>query len=643
MRKLSFLLKVIVFLSISFLICFIGLYIFAYISPPIELKSANQFSIYDDNDELVFQGSGSQDWVSIDSISPYIIDAVISTEDKNFYEHKGFDYLRIIKTLFTNFKEKRITAGASTISQQYIKNMFLTFDKTWERKLDEAFLTVKLEVHYTKDQIMEGYLNTIDYGNGNYGIENASRYYFNKHADELTLEEAIILAGIPKSPNNYNPIADRDKSISRARAVATSMIKNNRLDDKTADNLVFDDIEIYGKRDKNNLQTLMYYQNAVIDELKSLTDIPMSLLASGGIRIFSNLNIEAQTEMEKAIINNMSTSLLEVASVIIDPKTGGIIALSGGYDYAKSQYNRATSSERQVGSSMKPLLYYTALENNLVSSSRFMSAPTTFNFSNNETYSPANYGNIYGNKEITMAAAIAYSDNIYAVKTHLFLGEENLVNISKRMGIRKNLLPIPSLPLGTIELNMMDFANAYTTLASGGYKRDLFFIRRVEDLNGRILYEKKEKTDLVLNPNQTYILNELLTSTYNSSFIDYNNPTSLSLASKVSRKYASKTGSTGADFWMVGYNPDILMIVWNGLDDGSEINVNDNTISKKIWVETVEEILKDKESDWYEKPRNVVGVIGNAITGEFTKSNKNSYVFYYVKGFVPDGMAVSFQ
>jgi len=204
------------------------------------------------------------------------------------------------------------------------------------------------------------------------------------------------------------------------------------------------------------------------------------------------------------------------------------------------------------------------------------------------------------------------------------------------MGINKELQPIPSLALGTIELNMLDFANAYTTLASGGYKKDLFFIRRIEDMRGKTLYEHKEKTDLVLNPNQVYILNELLTSTYNSSFVDYYSPTSLSLASQFSRKYSSKTGSTGTDYWMIGYNPDILMLIWNGNDDNSPVEPGKSIIGKKIWTESIEAILKDKEPNWYPQPQNVVGVIQNAITGEVVKNNKNSYVFYYVKGTVPE-------
>ena len=609
----------------------VGLYLYAYFSPRLDIKNTNQIYIYDDKETLVYQGSGNNEWVSLDNISPYFIDAVISTEDKNFYKHHGFDIPRIIKAMYLNIKSGSIVQGASTISQQYIKNMYLDFDKTWQRKIEEAFLTLRLEVQYEKTEILEGYLNTINFGQGNYGVENASHFYFNKDAKDLTLEESIILAGIPKAPNKYNPVSDYDASLERAKVISKLMLNNNCIDQSTYDNLFKDDLEIYGKRNDNDLNMLMYYQDAVYDELENLDEIPDSLIESGGIRIYTSLNMNAQKLMEENILNEMKNEdKMQVASIIVNPKTGGVMALTGGLDYAKSQYNRALKSKRQVGSSIKPILYYAALENGMVSSSTFLSEPTTFMFSTNQEYSPSNYNNKYGNKNITMAAAIAYSDNIYAVKTHLFLGEDTLVNTAHRMGIKADLQAIPSLALGTCELSMIDFARAYTTLASGGYKRDLTFIERIEDIQGNVLYEKNNKADLVLNESYDYILNEMMTSTYNSAFMDYNTPTVMSVASKISSKYAIKTGSSGTDCWMVGYNPNVLMMVWNGNDDNSELVVSDGKISKNIWVNTVEKLDIDKT--WYEKPDNVVGVPLNAITGEETKTNKNTTVFYYVSG-----------
>ena len=624
--------KIGIFFCLSCLVLLIGVYVYAFFSPKLELKNMGKIFIYDHEENLIYQGSGSSEWISLNDISQDLKDAVVSVEDKNFYSHQGFDIPRIVKAFFSNIANNT-RVGASTISQQYIKNMFLTFDQTWSRKIEEAFLTVQLEVHYDKDAILEGYLNTINYGEGNYGIEDASKYYFNKSSKDLTLEEAIMLAGIPKNPSNYNPVSDYDACIERAWIVASSMLKNGYITEEEYNGLFQDKIEIYGERTQNNSQMIMYYQDAVLDELEEIDSVPNSLIESGGLKIYTTFDMEAQTKMEESILKYMGNQEeLQVASVMVNPSDSGVIALTGGLNYAKSQYNRATMSKRQVGSTMKPFLYYAALENGLVSSSTFKSEKTTFNFSNNQLYSPSNYNDIYANKDITMAAAVAFSDNIYAVKTHLFLGTDVLVDTAHRAGIQEEITGNPSLALGTSELNMMDFATGYTTLANGGDSQKLHFITRVEDLNGNVLYEFKQKHDYVFNSNDVFILNELLTSTTNSAFSDYTTPTALSLASKMSRKYALKTGTTNTDSWVAGYNPDVLMMVWVGNDEAKEIDSTASYYSKNIWLDTLEGYLQNVEPHWYETPQNVIGLIRDGITGEQTIDSKNSTVFYYVKG-----------
>ena len=631
MRKLRFLVKTGVFLFITFLIVMTGLYAYAYFSPKLELANIGQMYIYDKENTLVYQGSGTSEWVNLENISSHLVNAVISVEDKNFYKHQGFDYLRIAKAMMTNIKNQSIVQGASTISQQYIKNMYLDFDQTWKRKIEEAFLTLELEVHYDKDAILEGYLNTINFGAGNYGIMNASRYYFDKDASELTLEEAIMLAGIPKNPSRFNPVNHYDACIERAKVVALTMLNNEVIDEETYNHLYENPIPIYGKRETNNLQMLMYYQDAVLKELEKLPGIPTSLLDSGSLKIYTTLDMGAQTKLEESILNQVTDENLQIASVLVDPESGAVRALTGGMNYAESQFNRALQSKRQVGSTMKPFLYYAALENGMTSSSKFMSEYTNFVFSNNKVYSPANYNNIYANKEITMAAALAYSDNIYAVKTHLFLGEDTLVNTAKKMGITGELVANPSLALGTSELNMLDYVHGYTTLANGGYTTDNYFIEKVEDLNGNVLYEHKNKKKMVLNSNYVYILNEMLTNTSNSKFQSYISPTALSIANKMSKKYALKTGTTKTDYWTVGYNPDGLLMIWLGYDDAREIGNETSRWAKNIWVETMEEYLKNTEAHWYDTPENIVGILQDPVTGEPVKDG-NAAVFYYVKG-----------
>ena len=636
MKKLHFLYKFTIFNAISVIIVLTTLYIYAYYSPKIVLNSANAIYLYDQNEELILESNNNNSWVSSNNISDYIKEATISIEDKNFYTHHGFDYLRIIKAMYLNIKNKSIVQGASTISQQYVKNLYLDFDKTWKRKIEEAFLTLKLEVYYSKEEILEGYLNTINYGQGNYGIENASQYYFNKKASELSLEEAIMLAGIPRSPENNNPISNYENCIKRAKIIAKSMLDNNYINEEEYNSLFKNDIQIYGKRETNNSQTLMYFHDAVLEELNEINSIPKSLIKSGGIKIYTTYNSEVQKTMDASILENVSQEDdTQIASIVINPSTGGVLALAGGVNYAKSQYNRVTQAKRQVGSTIKPFLYYTALENNMTESSTFLSEKTNFVFASGQTYSPKNHSNTYGNKEISMAAALAYSDNIYAVKTHLFLGEEELVNTLKLVGLKAKLESNPSLALGADEINMLDYATAYNTLANYGNKTDIYFIERIEDTKGNLLYKHTNEEEQVLDKDYVFIVNEMLTNTYNPSFIDYLNPTVIYLNSKISRKYALKSGTTENDYWIVGYNPDILMMVWAGKDMNDTVDSSYSKKIKNIWCDTVETYLKDKEANWYEMSENIVGVPLDAVTGKTSTSQDKTIIYYFKKGSEP--------
>ena len=632
MKKLKKFIKINIYLLIFLIIIYSGIYLVASITKKLDINTSNGYYLYDSESKLI-NGTSDQ-WIKLEDISNNVINATISIEDKNFFKHQGFDYLRIAKSLYVNIVNRKTLQGASTITQQYAKNLFLDFDKTLERKLKEAWLTIQLESQYDKNTILEGYLNTINYG-GVYGFENASFYYFNKSSKDLTIAEASILAGIPKSPTNYSPILNYRNSKKRQYLVLNAMMENGYITKSEMEEAYKEELTFYGYLENNNLKTLRYYQDAVMDELESL-NIPNSLLDTGGLKIYTTLNMNAQTILENSINNNFKNKEMELASVIINPNTGEVLALTGGKDYNKSQYNRATNSKRQVGSTLKPFLYYSALENGFTQSTTFTSEETTFVFSNDKTYSPSNYNNKYGNKDITMATAIAYSENIYAVKTHLFLGEETLVETLKRVGITANLEPIPSLALGSEEISLIEMTNAYSTLASGGYKTNSHFIKKIEDYNGNVLYEYKEKKEQVLNSSLVYILNEILTSTYNYNFIDYNYPTCYDLASKLTNKYSIKTGTTDTDHLIFGYNPDIVIGIWSGYDDNSETEASDGKEIKHMWAEIAENYLKDKKSNWYSLPSNVVGVIVDPISGKVAnESTKNPTMFYYIKGTEP--------
>lgn len=641
MRLYKKLIAIICWILFIGIILYSGIYLYARYTPKLAINSANKFVFYDIDDNA-YNADTTDKWIKLEDISPYLINATIAIEDKKFYQHHGFDFLRIIKSLYINIKNGANLQGASTITQQYAKNLFLSFDKTWARKIEEAWLTVRLESHYSKDELLEGYLNTINYG-GVFGIENASNYYFGKSASDLSLAEATILAGIPKNPSYYSPLVNENAAKDRQATILFAMKANNYITEEEKENAQNEILTFIGNKNTNTNSTIMYYQNAVLDELYSIKTIPTTFFETGGLKIYTYLDMNAQTILDDSIKKNMQDEEeLQIASVVMDPNNGHILALAGGKNYATSQFNRATNSKRQVGSTMKPFLYYSALENGFTASTKFTSEKTIFTFSNNQTYTPNNYNNTYPNKGITLAQAIAYSDNVYAVKTHVFLGEDTLVDTAKRLGINADLEAIPSLPLGTKEINIIDMTSAYATFANEGYKIEPQFISRVEDEFGNVLYQAEDKKENILNKGIVYVLNELLTCTYDSELIDYDYPTMINYASQMTKKYAIKTGSTNYDRLIFGYNKDVIVGVWTGYDDNKEIEDSKGRISKRVWLETIEGYLKDKNSSWYDMPNNVVGVLTDPTTGELASTeSKHKKIMYYIKGTEPTKEEIS--
>lgn len=629
--------KFIRFIIIFMLLIALGVFAYVKLSPKPEISNANSLALYDNNEQVFFQGNESKEWIALDDISEHLINATIYTEDKYFYKHFGFDFLRILKASYVNIMSGSTKQGASTITQQYAKNLFLDFDKTWKRKWDEMWYTLKIEANYSKDEILEGYLNTINYGHGKYGIENASKFYFNKSAKDLTLAEATILTGIPKSPANYSPLNNYDLAKKRQLAILDLLVKNGVITEEEKNEAYNEELVFSGEEQKHELSTIMYYQYAVLKELKSIKSIPLSYSDNKGLKIYTNLDLNAQENLEETIKNTIPEDTeIQTAAVMMNPETGGIIALVGGKDYNVSSFNRVTDSMRQVGSTMKPYLYYAALENGFTSSSAFTSEATTFTFGDQNDYSPRNYNDTYGNKPISMGTAIAYSENIYAVKTHLFLGSDALINVARRVGITSKLESIPSLPLGTNEISIIEMAAGYSAFANLGYKVKPHLIEKVVDSEGTVLYEADNSKELVLNSSLVFILNNLLTATYDPDYIDYNYPTAISLSSKLTHKYALKSGTTSGDNWDIGFNRDIVCAVWVGYDDNRELNTSEYKYAQNIWFRSIENYENGKEDAWYEMPSNVSAVLVDPISGKLaTNDDQRKKLMYFIKGTEP--------
>ena len=408
------------------------------------------------------------------------------------------------------------------------------------------------------------------------------------------------------------------------------MYKNGYISEKQIDEIYNKELFFYGKYNKVELSSAYYYKDAVLNEMKNLNQIPKSFFNMEDIKIYTNFDLDIQKILENNIDNEMKNTTMQVASIVVEPKTGKIVALIGGKDYSKSEYNRAVYSKRQVGSTIKPFLYYAALENGFTASSTFLSERTTFNLGN-ELYSPSNFGNIYANKNITMLLALSSSDNIYAMKTHLFLGIDKLSEITSRIKIKDYVKENASSALGTSEINMIDYSNGYITLANEGKHEYPHLIEKITDNKGNIIYEYKYRNEYLLNKKYVFILNNLLTSTYDYNLVKYTSPTLLSISSLIDSKYAVKSGSTDTDFWTIGYNKDYLVMVWTGNDKNEKVNQNETRIPKRIWAKTITSIKTNKKT-WYEIPNNITSDKIDPISGE---SMVNGYTCYYEKGSEP--------
>ena len=623
------------------LIAILGLTTYQYFkylpAPDIHLNTSITF--YDADGEVFLEKTYPKDqhWVSLNEISPYVIDGFIATEDRNFYDHFGFDPLRIAKAMVTNVMKGTRSQGASTISQQYARNLYLSFEKTWSRKIKEAFYTLRLELNYDKDTILEGYLNTINFGHGNYGIEDASLYYFGKHASELTLAEASILVGIPKGPSYYSPISHKENSQKRQKVVLSSMLTENYITKDEYDEALASEPVVIGEYPEGIDFDAPYYVDAVLAEVDALLGDQANSYRN--LNIYTTLDRDIQNYVNEAIEETITDQEVQTAVIVIEPSTGYVKALSGGTDYEVSQYNRALYSKRQIGSLMKPFLYYAALEYGFSPSTTFMNEPTTFPYNDGkDTYTPSNYSNAYSYDSISMANAIAVSDNIYAVKTHTFLGLNVLPETTKRFGISAEIPQLPSAALGVEPINIMEMAEAYSIFANNGKEVNRTFITKITDDREFLVYSDTIKEDQqVLDSTKTYVMNELMTGMFNMQNNNHLSVTGLSIIPNLTHQYAGKSGSTNTDSWMIGYTPELVTTVWTGYDQGRTLDgVEVNRYAKNIWADVMENSLKESGSQWFEAPDDVVAVSIDPITGYLASDScKKKVTLYYEINNVP--------
>lgn len=617
--------KRIVYCLASLLTFLLLMYLVAFCVGEPELNKDRYIKLYDDQNEIFYQSINnySGQYVSLENVSPYFLKAIVSIEDKRFYQHHGFDYVGISRAIKTNVIKRKNSQGASTITQQYARLLYLTNEKTWSRKVKEAFFTLQLETHLSKDKILEGYVNNVYFGHGIYGIENAAQYFYKKKASELTLNEASMLAGVVNGPQYYSPLLHEKKAKQRQVLVLNAMYENNVITKSVLEATKKQTLNLAKEHSLNENMSTYYYKDTVLQELEDLGYYNNQYL-NKGLNIYTSFHQEYQDTLNQLIKEKDIQTDLQCAFTVVNPKTSQLQALLGGKDYSKSQYNRALHANRQIGSTMKPLLYYLALENGFNPTTSFLCEPTTFKLENQTTYSPSNFHQKYAYKDITLAQAIAVSDNIYAVKTHLFLGTENLYNFLRNYHIKaKNNA---SLALGTVNTNIYNLSNIYCNIASTGKYQPIYTIEKITDHQGNLIYQHKNKRTQNLNKESCLILSQLLTGTFNKQFSTYLSATMANYQTNYT--VACKTGSTDYDNLIVAYNPNILITGWVGYDDNRKMEQSEEkTITKDVAISFLNKHIK-KEA-WYYPTSKLNAISINPLSGEF---DENGIVYWFRKG-----------
>lgn len=608
-----------VFITILSIVIIIYSVSFIYKKP--DIGQGHYIKLYDANNEIFYSSNAQSNDVSINDVSIDFIKSLIAVEDHRFYEHRGFDYLSILRAIKTNIISNSKSEGASTLTQQYARLLYLTNEKTWTRKIKEAVLAIRLESHYSKDEILTGYINTVYFGHGVYGIKNAAEYYFNKSPKDLDLNESSMLAGVINGPAYFSPFVSIQKAKQRQEVVLNRLVEEGYISQTIKEKTLETAFQL-NENPSLSSTSYQYYKDTVLEELKKLGYYNESYI-NKGLNIYTSFDQDIQNKLNECVETQMKDQKeLEIAEMITRVKNAEIVAVVGGKDYSQSQFNRATDAQRQVASTIKPLLYYQAIENGFSASTKFKSEQTTFQLEDGSTYSPTNYNNKYANDDITLAQAIATSDNIFAVKTHLFLGEQSLVNLLAKFNVN-NVSPQPSLALGSLCSNIYTMSNIYTTFANEGKYNEIHTIIKITDNNGKVIYQRENKNEQKLNSDSCLILSQLLQSPFKKVFKTYASPTMMNY--QTDSQFAAKSGTSPYDSLCIGYNPNYVIAGWVGYDDNRELSGSTKTRIPKVIFQTMANYLQPEDA-WYSLSKNIQAVPINPLTGEY---NQNGEIYWF--------------
>ncbi len=508
--------------------------------------------------------------VSVEKLPPHLIYAVLSIEDRRFYQHFGIDLQGISRAMLTNVIKGRFVQGGSTITQQLAKNIFLSKERTIKRKIQEALLALWLERELTKDEIMSAYLNRVYLGSGTYGVEAASKRYFNKPVANINVQEAALLAGLLKAPSRYSPLKNPDLSKERTKIVLNTMVKAGYITKALAGK--YTPLSADSAQIPSGTNTIRYYTDWIVDGINDLIGTPPDDLI-----IETTLNPEIQKAAEKALTNILNArgeiKKISQGAIIVMRPNGAVVAMVGGANYSASQFNRVTQAKRQPGSAFKPILYLTALEKGWKPSDTIIDAPIE-----NQKYRPKNFNEKYYG-EVTLEKALTHSMNTAAIRLMQDIGVRSTINTAKRLGIYSPLQANLSLALGSGSLSPMEISTAYAVIANGGRAVYPYAITKITDQNGELYYErpKRNTTRRIVQKHHVKSLTSMMRmviqeGTGRRASLDF--------------KTAGKTGTSqdNRDAWFTGFNDEIITTVWLGNDDNSPMQgVTGSSHPAEIW------------------------------------------------------------
>ncbi|MGV8057961.1 MAG: penicillin-binding protein 1A [Smithellaceae bacterium] len=586
--------------------------------------------VYDDNNELIDEFFlEDRKIIKIDEIPKIVPAAFIAAEDSRFYQHQGFDLQSISRAMFKNLEAGHIVQGASTITQQVAKMMYLSPEKKYMRKVKEAILAYKIDKYLTKDEILNLYLNQIYLGHGTYGIESAALGYFGKSARTLTLPEAALLAGLPKAPSTYSPFLHYEKAKQRQIYVLTRMMEDGYISEAEMKRAIATPLKLRPVKPKDKVAAYFIEHVRRYVQEKYGADV----LYKEGLSIYTTLNLSAQKEARDAVEKGLAEledrekyehGQAQGALYSMDIRTGAIRAMVGGRDFSKSEFNRATQSRRQPGSAFKPIIYTAAFDKGMNPSTRFVDSPVVFEDVSREggLWKPKNFDEKFLGP-ITMRTALVQSRNVVTIKILQDIGADYAASYAMNMGITSPITRNLSLALGTSGVTLQELVRAYGVLANGGKKVTPYFIKKIVDRTGNIFEETKVQAEQVIDPRiafmTTYVMQDVVESGTGRR------------VKSIGRPIAGKTGTTNdvRDAWFIGFTPSVITGVWVGFDQ--EISLGKQEVGGRaaapIWLYFMEKFLQNTPVETFPVPPGIVFVKVNPKTGAPVKSAESGTIF----------------